>query len=73
MAMTKKERTQVLGLLIAVGVGAPVGFWAYWRNPKIEEVGQIQFRCQALSSQSRRSFHQWSDGTQGAVCGGRVR
>ena len=50
MAMSKKERTQFLGLLLAVGIGAPVGFWWYWRNPKAEEVQQIRFEIDSLQA-----------------------
>jgi len=50
MAMTQKERTQLLGLLIAIGVGAPVGFWLYWRNPKAEEAQVIQFQIDSLQA-----------------------
>ena len=50
MAMTQKERTQLLGLLIALGVGAPTGFWAYWRNPKVEEARQVQFQIDSLQA-----------------------
>ncbi len=63
MAMTKKERTQVLGLLIAVGVGAPVGFWAYWRNPKIDEVGQIQFQIDSLQARIDTARSDLAEGT----------
>ena len=48
MAMTQKERTQLLGFLIVLGVAAPVAFWAYWRNPKAEETRQVQFQIDSL-------------------------
>ncbi len=50
MAMAQKERTQLLGLLIAVGVVVPVLSWVYWRNPKVEEVRQIQFQIDSLQA-----------------------
>ena len=50
MAMAQKERTQLLGLLIAVGMGMPVAAWVYWRNPKVEEVRQIQFQIDSLQA-----------------------
>ena len=48
MALPQKERIQLLGLLIAVGVGMPIASWVYWRNPKVEEVRQIQFQIDSL-------------------------
>ncbi len=50
MTMAQKERTQLLGLLIAVGIGMPVAAWVYWRNPKVEEVRQIQFQIDSLQA-----------------------
>ncbi len=50
MAMVQKERTQLFGLLIAMGVGMPVAAWVYWRNPKVEEVRQIQFQIDSLQA-----------------------
>ena len=50
MAMSQKERIQFLGLLIAVGMAMPVASWVYWRNPKVEEVRQIQFQIDSLQA-----------------------
>ena len=50
MAMSQKERKQVLGFLIAAGVAAPLGFWRYWQNPKAEEAQQIQFQIDSLEA-----------------------
>lgn len=50
MAMPQKERIQLLGLLIAVGVGMPIASWVYWRNPKVEQVRQIQFQIDSLNA-----------------------
>lgn len=50
MALPQKERIQLLGLLIAVGVGMPVAAWVYWRTPKVEEIQQIQFQIDSLQA-----------------------
>ncbi len=50
MALPQKERIQLLGLLIAVGVGMPVAAWVYWRTPKVEEIRQIQFQIDSLQA-----------------------
>ncbi len=48
MAMTQKEKTQLFGFLIVLGVAAPVAFWAYWRNPKAAETQGVQFQIDSL-------------------------
>ncbi len=63
MAMTKKEMTQLLGLLIALGLGAPAGFWAYWRNPKVEEVRQIEFQVDSLQARIDTARSDLAEGT----------
>lgn len=63
MAMTQRERMQLLGLLIAVGVGAPIGFWAYWRNPKAEEAQQIQFEIDSLRARIDTARSDLAEGT----------
>jgi Tfp pilus assembly protein PilO len=48
--MAEKERMQLLGLLIAVGVGMPIASWVYWSNPKAEEVREIQIQIDTLQA-----------------------
>jgi Tfp pilus assembly protein PilO len=67
MAMSQKERTQLLGLLIALGVGAPVGFWAYWRNPKAQEAQQIQFQIDSLQARIDTARADLAEGTLEAL------
>ncbi len=63
MEMTQRERAQLLGLLIAVGVGTPIGFWAYWRNPKAEEAQQIQFEIDSLRARIDTARSDLAEGT----------
>ncbi len=63
MAMTKKERTQLLLLLIALGLGAPVGFWMYWRNPKVVETSEIQFEIDSLQARIDTARSDLAEGT----------
>ncbi|MCZ6918882.1 MAG: type 4a pilus biogenesis protein PilO [Gemmatimonadetes bacterium] len=48
MAMTQKERQQVLGLLIAIALAGAVGFWVYWRTPKELEAQVMQMEMDSL-------------------------
>ena len=48
MAMPEKERKQLLGLLIALAIGAPGAFWIYWRTPQVAEAAGMQDRIDSL-------------------------
>lgn len=37
MALSDKERKQVLGLLIFIGLAIPVALWLLWRAPRVEQ------------------------------------
>lgn len=50
MAMTQKDRKQLLGLLIFVAVVAMVLFWIYWRQPKVLEAQDIQREIDSLQT-----------------------
>ncbi len=63
MAMTQKERTQLLGLLIAMGLAAPIGFWVYWRTPKVEETSQMQFQIDSLRARIDTARSDLAEGT----------
>jgi type IV pilus assembly protein PilO len=63
MAMSQKERTQVLGLLIALGVGAPVAFWVYWRTPKAEELQRMEFQIDSLNARIDTARAALAEGT----------
>ena len=36
MALSQKDRTQLMGLLIVAAVGGAVLFWMFWRTPQVE-------------------------------------
>lgn len=63
MAMTQKEKTQLLGFLIVLGVGIPVAFWMLWRDPKVEEVRQIQFQIDSLQARINTARADLAQGT----------
>lgn len=48
MAMTAKEKKQMLGLLIALPLIGVVAFWMYWRAPKIEAMQTMQQQVDSL-------------------------
>ncbi len=63
MAMLQKERTQLFGLLIAMGVGMPIASWVYWRNPKVEQVRQMQFQIDSLQARVDTARADLAEGT----------
>ena len=51
MAMSKKERTQLLGLLIALGIGVPGAFWRFWRGPRVVEAQTMQAQLDSMRTE----------------------
>jgi type IV pilus assembly protein PilO len=51
MAMTTKERQQVLGLAIVLAIAGAVAFWMLWRAPRIEEQQLLRTEIDSLTRQ----------------------
>ncbi len=51
MAMTSKERQQVLILVIILLVAGAAGFWIYWRGPKVEQQQALRTEVDSLRAQ----------------------
>ena len=50
MALSQKDRQQVLILLIVMAVGGGAAFWYMWRAPKIETVGALELEIDSLNT-----------------------
>lgn len=50
MAMTDRERKQLLGFLIALPLLAAVGFWLYVRQPRADEMAELQRTVDSLQA-----------------------
>jgi type IV pilus assembly protein PilO len=48
MALSQKDRQQLLILLIVVAIAAGAGFWFMWRAPKAEEAARHEFVIDSL-------------------------
>lgn len=67
MALSKKDRTQLFGLLIFVAVLAPIGFWMYWRAPKVEERNALQAEIDSLQERIDSARQDLREGTVDAL------
>ncbi len=63
MAMSQKERTQMLGLLIALGIGAPIVFWIYWRSPRVIQAQTMQVELDSLRTAVNQARTDLREGT----------
>lgn len=50
MAMSEKERRQLMGLLIAVPILGIVAFWMYWRTPAQERTAELERTVDSLEA-----------------------
>jgi len=51
MALSQKERQQLLGILIVVAVAGVVLFWMYWRAPRVTEMANLQIEIDSVTLQ----------------------
>lgn len=48
MALSSRERQQLLALAIILALGGAAAFWFYWRQPKLEEGQNLQRQVDSL-------------------------
>ncbi len=53
----------MLGLLIALGVGAPIGFWIYWRTPQVVLAQTMQDELDSLRTEVTQARNDLQQGT----------
>lgn len=51
MALSQKDRTQLMGLLIVAAAGAAVLFWMFWRTPQVEAAALKRAEVDSLQAQ----------------------
>src|SRR5262245_14078296 len=50
MPLTEKDRKQLLGLLLALAILAPAGFWYVWYQDKSTQAGEMQVKIDSLQA-----------------------
>ena len=50
MALTEKDRKQLLSLLIVLAVGGSAAFWFLWREPKAQQAQELQVEIDSLQA-----------------------
>ena len=63
MAMTTKERQQVLALAIVLAVAGAVAFWLLWRAPRIEQQQLLRTEIDSLTRQVDLARQDLASGT----------
>ncbi len=63
MAMTNKERQQVLGLAIVLGVAGAVAFWMLWRTPQVEQQQVLRAQIDSLNREVQAARRDLAAGT----------
>jgi type IV pilus assembly protein PilO len=63
MAMTTKERQQLLGLAIILAIAGAVAFWMLWRAPRIEQQQLLQTEIDSLTRQVDLARQDLASGT----------
>ena len=63
MAMTTKERQQVLGIAIIVAIAGGVAFWMLWRAPRMEEQQLLRTEVDSLTRQVELARQDLATGT----------
>jgi Tfp pilus assembly protein PilO len=63
MAMTTKERQQVLGVAIIIAIAGGVAFWMLWRAPRMEEQQLLRTEVDSLTRQVELARQDLATGT----------
>ncbi len=63
MAMTTKERQQLLGLAIILAIAGGVAFWMLWRAPRVQEQAALRTQIDSLTRQVDAARQDLASGT----------
>ena len=63
MAMTTKERQQLLGLAIVLAIAGGVAFWFFWRAPRVAEQEDLRAQVDSLTRQVDAARQDLATGT----------
>jgi type IV pilus assembly protein PilO len=63
VALTEKDRKQIMMLLIIAAIGGSAAFWFLWREPKVEEAQLLQVEVDSLRTQVEAAKRDLAAGT----------
>ncbi len=63
MALSERDRKNVLVLVIAIAVAAAAGFWFLWRAPKAQETAELQSEVDSLQARVDQAKRDLAQGT----------
>lgn len=63
MALTERDRRQLLTLLIVIAIGASAAFWFLWREPKVAEAEVLQMEVDSLEARIDAAKRDLAQGT----------
>ncbi len=67
MALSEKDRKQLVGIIGFLGIAAAGLFWYFWHQPKAQEMADMQIKLDSLTSQVEKARKDLAQGSLEAL------